>query len=140
MLSRNKTATISHEALSGCLVSRPPTLQAPAQVQASESWGMAVLFAEQDAPQTTMLLPSLSHTHTFLWACWWWGDLTSGAQQALSTSPPPPSLQLQATPTFLPSVHLHNKLFSHQKQNMRTVLINSIKSQERDLCKGGHVG
>lgn len=60
------------------------------------------MFAEQDALQTTMQPPGLSHTHTH--SCGpgggggGGGDLTSGAQQALSTSPPPPSLPTTGYP------------------------------------------
>ena len=89
-----QTATISHDALSGCLVFRPPISQAPSQVQASQSWSRAALQCLQSRMhhrQQYSLQDSLTHTHTH--SCGHGvggGDLTSRAQQALFKSPPPP--------------------------------------------------
>lgn len=112
-----QTATISHDALFGSLVSRPPTLQAPSQVQASESWSMAALPCLQSRMhhrQQCCLQDPLTHTFLWAWWWWWWGDLTSGPQQALSTSPPPPSLPTTGyPPPFFFFFFLLNQVFTY---------------------------
>lgn len=73
------------------------------------------------------LWDSHMHTHTHAHSCGpgVGGDLTSGAQQALSS--PPTHLFDQALTC------LHNKLFSHQ--NMKSSLINSIRPGARFMSK-----
>lgn len=86
-----QTATISHDALFGSLVwTSHITGSFPSPSLRVLEYGSSAVFAEQDAPQTTMQPPGLSHTHIPVGLVVV-GDLTSGAQQALSASPPPPS-------------------------------------------------
>lgn len=105
-----------------CTASRPPTLQAPSPSPSLRllEYGGSAVFAEQDAPQTTMLPLELSLTHTHTHSCGpggggGWegggGDLTSGAQQALSTSSP------TSTP---PRHHLFYQVFTYTASSSHT--------------------